>query len=262
VTLFAIDRSPAKNSKTKKGSRRGPKNSRQSSVPRPTMEYRAATAENRAALNITRAFKGPNNKYIVSLFGAIGLVPTSAAPGLQCLNGVGQGTNENTRVGRLARMNWLDLDIACYLNTNASITIPTSMRVYVVVETTALGSALAPSQFFVDAATFTPTSQRDRVNRNASRYVVLYDSGPFVLAPPPVASGLAAPATFGAGLPCEKDFSLHIPLDFSTDYSRGNAGTIADIDTNSLYLMAVTDTATASAAFCAGAWTLCFTDDS
>jgi len=245
-------------------SRRAPRNRKgaKSTLPRPTSEYRASTAENRAALSIAKAMKGPNNKYIVSLFGAIGLTPVAATPGLQCLNGVGQGTNENTRVGRLARMKWLDLDIACFVNSNAPTAEPTSMRFYIVVETTALGSALAPSQFFVDAATFTPTSQRDRVNRNASRYVVLYDSGPMVLAPPQVASGLAAPAVFGAGQPCEKDFSLHIPLEFSTDYSRGNAGTVADIDTNSLYLMVVTDSTVASSAFCQGAWTLCFNDDS
>jgi len=248
-------------SKKNRGSRRGRKNSRQG-IPRSVPEYRANTAENRAALQITKSMKGPNNKYIVSLFGAIGLTPVAATPGLQCLNGVGQGTNENTRIGRLAKMKWLDLDIFMLLNTNASTTAPTSMRAYVVVETSALGSALAPSQFFVDAATFTPTSQRDRVNRNASRYVVLWDSGPVVLAAPTIASGVAAPAVLGAGLPCEKDFSIHIPLDFSTDYSRGNAGTIADIDTNSLYLMVVTDTTTASSAFCEGAWTLCFNDDS
>jgi len=247
----------------KRRSRRAPRGKKGASqLSRPVSEYRAGTAENRAALQITKAMKGPNNKYIVSLFGAIGMVPVAATPGLQLLNGVGQGTNENTRIGRLAKMKWLDLDIFMLLNANAPTTGPTSMRAYVVVETTALGSALAPSQFFVDAATFTPTSQRDRVNRNASRYVVLWDSGPVVLGGPQVASGLAAPAILGAGQPCEKDFSLHIPLNFSTDYSRGNSGTVADIDTNSLYLMCVTDSTVASSAFCEGAWTLCFNDDS
>ncbi len=209
---------------------------------------------------MVRAFQGPNNKYINSVGNAIsngGVVMTS--PGVFLLNGVAQGTGENGRIGRLVRNNWIDLDFLMYTQTYQNS--PVFCRAYVVVETTCLGSAVAPAQFFVDPTNFSSTSQRDRSNRNASRYVVLYDSGIKVLGPPAGASGLTAPANIAAASPCAA-VSMHLPLNFYTDYSRGNAGTVADIETNSLYLLVVTDTTTANQLAVSGGYTLCFNDDS
>jgi hypothetical protein len=213
-----------------------------------------------AALRMVKAFKGPNHKYINSVYGAISLNPTFSAPGLFLLNGVAQGTSENTRVGRLARLKWLDIDM--YIeNTAAAVANGISeLRVYIVAETTCLGSALSPSQFFVDNTIFSSTSQRDRTNRNASRYVVLFDSKIFTLGQYPFSSGLSNVAWTG-GAPLSKHFNLHIPLNFSTDYSRGNSGTVSDIDTNSLYLMVVTDDGTSGHSSLTGGYTLCFSDD-
>lgn len=218
----------------------------------------ARTSENMAALKMVKSFKGPNNKYINSLYGAINVSPVLATPGIVLLNGVGQGTNENTRIGRLAKMKWLDLDLI--IETNLAASGIEEMRVYIVVETTCLGSALAPSQFFVDAAAFGPTSQRDRTNRNASRYVVLFDSKTFSIGSLPYASALANVAWTGTS-PQTKHFNIHLPLNFSTDYSRGNSGTVSDIETNSLYLMILTDDGTASRSLAFGGYTLCFSDD-
>jgi hypothetical protein len=208
---------------------------------------------------MVKALVGPNHKYINSVYNAIGGVSTIGTPYLICLNAVAQGTSENTRIGRLCRHKWLDLDFTIFQTTTLDTS---SVRAYVVVETTALGSNLSPSQFFVDASAFTPTSQRDRTNRNASRFVVLWDSGPHVIGPFSLASGQTAPAVIGAGQPAQRSWSKHIPLNFTTDYSRGNGGTISDIDTNSLFLMIVTDQTAGTAVGLDGGFTVCFSDDS
>jgi len=248
-------------SKKMRGSRRGRKNSRQNngSFPKPTIQLGEKTAENMDALRIVRAFKGPNNKYINSAFNAIASTFSLTTPYSVLLNGVAQGTTENTRIGRLAKMRWVDIDFSIYQNATFDAS---DVRIYVVAESTALGSAISAAQFFVDATQFSSTSQRDRTNRNASRYVVLWDSGPLTIGPTSLASGQTAPAVIGAGQPTSIARSLHLPLGFSTDYSRGNAGNVGDIDTNSLHLLCVTDQTTAASVGIVGGWTLCFNDDS
>lgn len=236
------------------------RNGRASNVPRAQEEYQARTRENISALRLVKAFRGPNNKYINPAFGsAITGAPTLTSPGLFCLNQSSQGTGENNRIGRLVRHKWLDLDFGLEVNANSSDSAVVA-RAYVIVETTALGSALAPQQFFVDNTNFSPYSQRDRTNRNASRYVVLWDSKPFIIGNPFRTNGSTTVVAQGT-CPIGKTFSVHLPLNFSTDYSRGNAGTYADIDTNSLWLMVVSDD-TASLTTLSGCWTTCFNDDS
>lgn len=205
---------------------------------------------------MVKAFKGPNHKYINSTATAIGSATvTISAPYVYLLNGVAQGTGENARIGRIVKNLWLDLDFVAATSAFAN---SISVRHYVIVETSALGSAIAPAQVFVDPTNIGPTSQRDRTNRNASRYVILWDSKPYSLGGLP--SGVASNVV-GAGLPSRKDFSIHLPLNFYTDYSRGNAGTVADIDTNSMYLVTVTDNPTSGQLTVSGGFTTCFSDD-
>jgi len=239
--------------------RRRPTVRRNVNLPRVTAEYTANTSENRTALAISRAFRGPNNKYINSTQAAISSATAVAtAPFIFTLNAVAQGTTENTRIGRLVKNKWLDLDLQTWAG---SINDQIGVRIYIIAETTALGSALSPSQFFVDASVFSPYSQRDRTTRNASRYVVLWDSKPYTLGGAPVATAFSNVACNGVS-PVQRIHSIHLPLNFSTDYSRGSAGTIADIDTNSLTLLMVTDNSTSGALFASGGYTLCFNDDS
>jgi hypothetical protein len=245
-----------KNSKRRSGNRKAGGRSKGSGPSKPQAEYSAATAENSAAWRMVKAFKGPNNKYINSTGTGISGTAALAAPFLFLLNGVGQGTSENTRIGRLCRHKWLDLDLTIE-NTGTVLGVDV-FRVYIIVETTALGSALAPAQFFVDNAAWYPTSQRDRTNRNASRYMVLYDSKPMGVGVNPSASGLVAPSWTGYEA-LHKSISMHLPLNFDTDYSRGNSGTISDIDTNSMYLLIVSDNGNAIISV-TGAYTTCFSD--
>lgn len=253
--------SPTRNRNNRSGASQK-RTTRRSKAPNPLRqagpEGSARTAENMAALKLIKAPRGPNNKYINSLYEAIALNPTLTAPGLFLLNGVGQGTSENTRVGRLTRNKWLDLDL--FVESTFAANAIDELRVYIVAESTCLGSALSPAQFFVDNTNFGPTSQRDRTNRNASRYVVLFDSKIFTLGSFPFSSGLSNVAWTGSS-PQSKHFSIHLPLNFSTDYSRGNSGTVSDIDTNSLYLLVVTDDTAGGHSQVYGGYTLCFSDD-
>jgi hypothetical protein len=156
-------------------------------------------------------------------------------------------------------MKWLDLDMQIYA-THAS-TAP-AVRIYVVVESTALGSLSTAAQFFVDNTNFAVTSQRDRTNRDASRWLVLYDSKIIRLGTTPYSSGLSNVAWTGQN-PLEYDISIHLKLDgITTDYSRGNAGTVSDIDTNAIHLIVVTDDTNAANVNVIGGFTLCFNDDS
>jgi len=251
-----------KNPKTQK--RGGHRQNNKPTVVRGHSDQDKGTAESRAALKIARSVGGPNNKYINSVYNGVTLAfATTTAPYIFLLNGVAQGTSENTRVGRLTKNRWLDLNLVMYANSNLTTNGQVAaMRFYIVVETTALGSAISASQFFLDSTTFTPTSQRDRTNRNPSRFVVLYDSKAHLLGGSSQASGQVAPVIPGAGQPMQRNFDIHLPLDFQTDYSRGNAGTVADIDSNSLYLVGVTDCASTSCVYYYGGYTLCFNDDS
>jgi len=225
---------------------------------RPQAENLAPTSENQSAWRMVRALKGPNHKYINSLGTAVSTTASITTPAVVLLNGVGTGTNENTRIGRLCRHHWLDLDLDIE-NTGTVLGVD-FFRLYIVVETTALGSALQPTQFFVDNTNFLPTSQRDRTNRNASRYMVLYDSKAVGLGAGPGASGFTAPSWSGVH-PIGRSFNLHLPLNFDTDYSRGVSGTISDIETNSLYLMVVSDNGNPIISV-TGGFTTCFSDRS
>jgi hypothetical protein len=198
--------------------------------------------EEAGAWRLVKAMRGPNDKYINPTDASLNTL-TLTTPGIVLLNGVALGTGENARIGRLVTHKRLQLDVN--LNYFGSIYYQSiNYRVYVFVENTALGSQIAPSQVFVEPTNFRPWTQRDFTNRNNSRYLCLYDSGCHALACAPKASGVTAP--FGStGLPYLRNHHIDIPLNFQTDYSRGTAGTIADIDTNSLYLVVLTDNPTA-----------------
>jgi hypothetical protein len=184
---------------------------------------------------------GPNDKYLNPAIASLSTM-TVTAPGIILLNGLAQGSSENQRVGRLVMNKRLEMDVN--LNYAGLYYQAISYRLYVFVETSALGSQIAPSQVFVDGSTFAPWSQRNMTSRNPSRYLCLYDSGSFALMSSPRASAVTAP--FGAaGSPFVRNHHIDIPLNFQTDYSRGTAGVVADIDSNSLYFMLLTDNATA-----------------
>jgi hypothetical protein len=179
----------------------------------------------------------------------------NSTPQISVLNLISQGTSESTRIGDKARMRHLALKM--YFGSASSLTVPTSVQVMIVREKTTLGSALSPSQFF-DSATPSPVAwQRNVLTRDPDRFITLYDSKFKVLGLAEF-SNTTLNKDFSTPSICQ--FEVDLPLDFVTDYSRGNAGTVSDIDTNGLNLVVFTSNTTASAVFATYSYTLTYTD--
>lgn len=180
----------------------------------------------------------PNNPKYATQYNSTysGLVLSS--PLVVLLNGITEGSDETNRIGDRMKFKWNDIRLQVYATNN--LLASGSFRVMVVREKTALGSALAPAQF-LQSATPNTTAQRNVTTRDHTRYVVYYDET-FLLFP--AVSSAASPINVSG--PDEYNIRIQTPLNFITDFSRGNAGTIADIDTNSLYLLVFTDINTAS----------------
>lgn len=172
----------------------------------------------------------------------------NATPYVVCLNPILEGTDETARVGDIIRWKELCLGVDLYCNTN--LLLPCLMRCMVIAESTSLGSVLSPAQYF-STATPSPIDQRNVTTRNVKRFKTLFDSGVIVIHPT-----TSATQTLVSGGPSEWARNFKIPLDLITDYSRGNAGTVADIDTNAISLIIFTDSTTASATYGNIAYTL------
>jgi hypothetical protein len=199
------------------------------------IERRLANVERRVGNQIV------NSKYIVQSVTGVNLL--NSTPYVTCLNNVVQGTDETNRIGDIGKMKWLELGydlvsqaifvLGCY-----------NARVMVVSETTSLGAAVSLAQLMT-SATPSPYNMQNYTTRDDKRFKVWYDSGPMPIGP----NGFTAPAvalqnTFGYPPRIQKG-KIRIPLaDLRVDYSRGNAGTVADIDTNALSLCVFTDQTT------------------
>lgn len=171
------------------------------------------------------------------------------------LNPLSQGTSESNRIGDKARMRHLTLKV--YVGSASALTVPTTVQVLVVREKTTLGSALSPTQYF-DSSTPSPTNwQRNVLTRDPDRYVTLYDSGFKVLG---LSEFSSAALNKDFSSPSLMQMMCDIPLDFVTDYSRGNAGTVNDIDTNGLNMVVFTSNTTANGVFVNYSYTLDYSD--
>lgn len=194
-----------------------------------------------------------NPKYIV---GSVTNLSTllNSTPYVTTLNTVTEGSDETNRVGDKARFNWLKLNFQVVPNS-AQLTGCYQIRMMLVKESTCLGSALSLAQFLRGSGTPSVISNQNYVTRDHSRYKVYYDSGAMLIGPsatavvPAGSSGtIATYDIWNGGSGDNVCRFIHKKLDFTTDYSRGNAGTVSDIDTNSFSLILITD-CTQSGAF-------------
>jgi hypothetical protein len=159
--------------------------------------------------------------------------------------GLAQGTDETLRIGDLVKFNWAEFSLNIELNS--TLIQVCTVRALLVQETTALGSSVSVSGLF-NSTTPVPYEMRNYVTRAAGRYRVLWDSGVLEM------GGLSQSNPSGGtgimvnmfGAPAERTFLNRIPLGFTADYSRGNSGTVTDIDLNNVSLVMITDTSTAS----------------
>lgn len=197
-----------------------------------------------------------NWKYIYFASAGIGAA-TLAAPIIQVLNGVPTGLTEtNQRVGDLCKFHYLNLNLTIN-RIGAAAAGSVTYRVILVREYTALGSAPTCANIF-NSNTPPPNDVRNVVTRNGKRFQIFYDTGVRVLGAQIVSTAVAN--VFNNNHTSEVNISIKKRFHFTTDYSRGVAGTVADIDTNSLSLIILTDDSVANDMNCYLCYSLSFLD--
>lgn len=148
----------------------------------------------------------------------------STTPYLVLLNGMAQGTTASTRIGRRIQMKSIEMKGYIF---NDSATIVNQVRWVIVLDKQANAAAPAWTDVY-DAAT--PYSLRNISNK--ARFWVLHDSGLISLVGNNTTAGQQTDSTI---VPVEYYKRINIPV----QYNSGSAGTIGDIQTNSLYFMAI-----------------------
>lgn len=205
---------------------------------------KADAAQNKAIVNLQKKVKAitlSEPKYVQSGTNYASTF-VNATPQFTLLNGITTGTTNITRLG--SKLKWRYVDIRMLIRGGSPLDVPKAYRLYLVREDTALGSAIQASQLFSDS-TPDALSQYNYTTRNVNhRFKIYKDSGPRVIGP----NFIDYTSVNGSTAAHKSEHFLHwrVKLNFITDYSRGTAGTVADIDTNSLYLITTTDNSVAS----------------
>jgi len=154
--------------------------------------------------------------------------------GLYLLNGCARGDDIAERSGRQITMRYLDVRVECQGITTA--TSPHSLRCIIFMDKQCNGAAATTANVLQvvgsPEATVSPFNLEYR-----NRFLILWEKI----------------YTFscdygGAGVGCDRIAAdrVYKPLNHRVTFNAGDAGTVADISTNSLYFMAVSDTATAA----------------
>lgn len=148
--------------------------------------------------------------------------PTTATNTVLLLNGLTKGDDATDREGRQIKMSSIQYSVRVLMNAAATSTM---VRLLLVLDTqpnaviSTIPNILETSGgLYVDAF-------RNLANRK--RYVILRDDKIIVDANTPY-----------------KKYDYYKKIGFKTVFNSGNAGTIADINTNALYLCAISDEAT------------------
>lgn len=212
-----------------------------------SVSVRLSQIESKLATQVLNA-----TKFVQNSSTAAGIV--NSTPSVVTLNVLAEGTGENNvRIGDRAHFKMLRL--RALFASSSTLTATTMIRLLVVKETTTLGSALGVSQYF-NTASPTTQSLRNYTSRDNNRFTTYFDEsrGLGLLSSP------LATAFQNFSFPNLQLFTMDIPLNFTTDYSRGSAGTVADIDTNGLSLILIAETSTASAVNVYYEWAMEYTN--
>lgn len=190
--------------------------------------------------------------YIVSNNGTIsdGSV-TAAIPTITVINALGAGDTNILRDG--AKVRWKRLTMKLYCKA-AAMTDERAVRIIVVREKTALGSAPTLAQL-MSSATPAPFDMYNRTTRDfANRFRIIWDSGVFSIGPN--ISDYTSITGLNTSVPSSRCFNITKRFNFVTDYSRGDAATVADIETNSLSVIYITDNTITNGLLIAGSYIL------
>lgn len=210
--------------------------------------------------NLEKRFKNEvvhNPKWINTQVVSLSAGLTNAGPINLCMNAVAQGTTENTRIGAFLKMKLAKIHLSVRHTGTAQQATNLYYRVCVIVEKTCLGSLIALGSVFLDSPAV-PMSQRDYQNRDARRYHILYDSGPQIVGC--LQSALASPfASFANSATKFHNITCNLG-NIVTSYQRGNAGTVADIELNSVSLCVFTDNGVGGILLVDGSYSVEFLD--
>ena len=158
------------------------------------------------------------------------------------LNGLGLGNGASQRVGQNIAIRSIEFRLLSYVNAGTGV--DQVHRYALVVDRQANATAMTGAQY-LNAATIYGL----RLLENRKRFKTLYDKSRY----------MNATAEPNSGCYTHKYIKLKRPL--ITEYNTGNAGTIADIVSNSLYLYGIGSSAPgATAGFCTGYVRIRYTD--
>lgn len=171
------------------------------------------------------------------------------------LNGMQQGDGDGSREGNKIVINRIECRGLIYLSPAAATTssAATTLRLMLVFDkavpqTAGAGAAWTPAEMLDNAA----TNQNNAIScmrfSNRDRFRILYDRTKNIK---PSANTRAA---VGVGQYEQGDWAFRIVKRFkrgvTVNYNTGNAGTIADLAKNSLYLVAFADNSTETYIWC------------
>lgn len=152
------------------------------------------------------------------------------SPQLTLLNGMAQGTTASTRIGRRINIKSIQWQFNCSTST---LTNWTANRYMIVLDTQANAATPAFTEVYDTAD---PACLRNI--SNMPRFKVLYDSKQFTM----IGNLSTSPGNDGIA----KCFDGYLKVNIPVQYNAGTAGTVADIQTNALYFIAVGNSASAT----------------
>lgn len=149
----------------------------------------------------------------------------STTPTFVLLNGVQQGDTTVLRTGSSVKCDGIDIAYTVYIG---AVALATQLRVLVVMDKQADAAIFSIAQLLNTTDVRSPL-----VPENQKRFSILHDESIMLSAAGP--NNLIKKARLGV--------NAHI------EYNLGNAGTVADINTNSIYLVYFSNQATNTATF-------------
>lgn len=166
---------------------------------------------------------------------------SSTTPHIRLLNGLIRGNDEvNHRIGDKCKFHRLTMNLT--IVNSAALAYPEQfVRVLIIREKTALGSAIGLSQYF-NASFPEVYDLRNIDTRNDKRFVTYYDK---MYRLGNRTTSTASTLHINSGSP-QLSIRINKKMSFETNYARANTGAIDDIDTNSLYLVIITSNPTSN----------------
>lgn len=203
----------------------------------PMARNKIDNAQNKRIVNIEKKLRAVENSpelKFIDNFNAITILGVPAAAQINLLNGVVQGTTETTRLGEEIKPTSLQLRGTIFGTTSAT---QADFEVRIIVFWDRQSNGVAPTAAqLLDLTTITQAYHAPYNRDYQERFTVLWDHNIHNQFNTWTGSGTVLAAT-------SKGYSKYIKLNRKVMYGLANGGTIADIATNSLYLLTTQSTA-------------------